>query len=183
MLCEWEYCVYWAASLKSGELTGPDRKIDGPAGTWTRGGFGSTNWNNKKKQQSPVFLFFSKKKKRGGILLKHLCAPTRVTLFVSSLTTFTLHQEANNKVSKGGVLCGHCHNLSLLGKSLFFSLLIFIGRLKDSFANWDISFFQKIQFFCFSSATTQNYTHKLSRWQPNESFICLSILNPLLVYY
>lgn len=28
---------------KSREVTGPDSKIDGPTGSWTRDGFGSTN--------------------------------------------------------------------------------------------------------------------------------------------
>lgn len=40
LMCVRAHNVHWA---KSREVTGPDSKIDGPTGSWTRDGFGSSN--------------------------------------------------------------------------------------------------------------------------------------------
>lgn len=71
---------------KSGEVTGPDRKIDRPTGSWTRDGFGSANWTVKAAKPF---------KKGAGLsdtfthdTLKHLCAPMRVTACVPLICFF-----------------------------------------------------------------------------------------------
>lgn len=51
ILTPWCVCIQILCLLgcqpKSREVTGPDRKIDRPTGSWTRDGFGSTNWTVK----------------------------------------------------------------------------------------------------------------------------------------
>lgn len=139
---------------KSGEVTGPDRKIDRPTGSWTRGRFGSANWTVKAPKP---FSFFFKKRRVIPLttpvctdacdrvcflicfVIKNLCSPSGCK---SCIDVAHVHHEEMPwlSFSADAADCfGQCNNLPAslplhrrlqLEWKIILSLLIFIGWLK-----------------------------------------------------